>query len=353
MQTLALAGGSPAEIGLSHGEAFRNEIQKLADIRWELLCRRSPIRSKDVLVGLAKQHVDKLARTYPQLGAEFLGIATGAHVESWRLAVLNHYTDLRDIGPGLPDDEGCSILYTRTPAGPVLAQTWDMHASAEPYVCVLQLWPDTGPEVVTFTVMGCMGMIGMNAEGVAVGINNLTPTDARIGVLWPALVRRMLQCRTANEALGVLKAAPLGSGHNYFIADVDTAYNVETTAIHKVVTATNPSGPFWHTNHYLDSSLIPLQAPLYPSSTTHVRYQRLAELCAGPTAVPLNSVEQIMDVLGDHVGYPQSICSHVRDEEDPSASKTCGAAICDISQRVFYAAPGCVHDMPYMPFSVG
>lgn len=351
MQTLALAGGSATEIGHSHGEAFREPIRELAEIRWELLCRRSPIGSSAMLIDLANRHVNKLVQTYPKLAEEFLGIAAGSNVEGWRLAVLNHYTDLRDIGPTFIDDEGCSILYAKTPSGPLLAQTWDMHASAEPYVCVLQVWPDTGPEMVMFTVMGCLGMIGMNAEGVAVGINNLTPTDARVGVIWPALVRRMLQCRSAKEALEELKIAPLGSGHNYFIADHHTAYNIETTAIHKVVTATNPQSVFWHTNHYLDPTLVPLEAPLYPSSTTHIRYQRLAELCS--LMSPIVSVDQVMDILGDHAGLPQSICSHVRDEVDPSASKTCGAAICDISNRVFYAASGCVHEAPYTPFSVG
>ncbi len=35
-------------------------------------------------------------------------------------------------------------------------------------------------------------MAGVNSSGVGVTINNLSSTDARIGVIWPALVRKAL-----------------------------------------------------------------------------------------------------------------------------------------------------------------
>ncbi|MEZ4609969.1 MAG: hypothetical protein R2838_06930 [Caldilineaceae bacterium] len=44
---------------------------------------------------------------------------------------------------------------------------------------------------MTFTITGCVGMIGMNEHGVAVGINNLLGRDGRPGVHWPFVVRHV------------------------------------------------------------------------------------------------------------------------------------------------------------------
>ena len=48
------------------------------------------------------------------------------------------------------------------------------------------------PDFLTFTVTGCIGMIGMNSAGITVGVNNLMATDGQIGVTWPFVVRKIL-----------------------------------------------------------------------------------------------------------------------------------------------------------------
>ena len=223
-----------------------------------------------------------------------------------------------------------------------------MHATAEPYVAVLEVNVPDGIPTIVFTVTGCLGMMGLNAEGVAVCINNLTPTDGRVGLLWPALVRQLLGYRTAAEAQAHLMNAELGSGHNYFIADEQNAWNVETTGLKKVVTTHNPDGSYWHTNHYLEPELQKLEAPLYPTSTTLERYDRLCRLMDENRDW---SVSEIKKILGSHEGYPRSICSHLKGDGDPSASKTCGAVVCDLRNRELHAAPGCVHEAPYTVYS--
>src|SRR5437763_16812248 len=111
------------------------------------------------------------------------------------IVVANHYTALRDLDPDpgrwrmapTGDDpemtnggrltgpidssgvgggsDGCSMIWARTPTGHILAQTWDMHATAIPYVMVLGV-PESedGPAVRLLTVTGCLGMAGMNAS---------------------------------------------------------------------------------------------------------------------------------------------------------------------------------------------
>ena len=58
-----------------------------------------------------------------------------------------------------------------------LAQTWDMHDTATDHVLLLKITPTDQPASLIFTTVGCLGQLGMNNEGVGVGINNITCLD--------------------------------------------------------------------------------------------------------------------------------------------------------------------------------
>ena len=105
--------------------------------------------------------------------------------------------------------EGCSVIWAESPTGRILAQTWDMHATAIPYVMVLGVpESDDGPAARLLTVTGCLGMAGMNTARVAIAINNLYSTDATLGIVWPAMVRRALHEDTAAAARDVIVEEP-------------------------------------------------------------------------------------------------------------------------------------------------
>lgn len=332
--------GAPAsyrELGERHGAEWGEKAAALFGIRWALTRKRSRIKDTSRLVRLAQAHVPFLAEYSPTLHEELLGLASTSGLEPWQLVILNHYTDFRDIPP---DTGGCSVLFAPLPSGPVIAQTWDMHGTAEPFVGVLRLKPPDGPAAVLFTIAGCQGMCGLNDHGVAVCINNLTPKDGRIGALWPSLVREMLKRDTAAGAREVLAKAPLGSGHNYMVADETRIYNVETTAIEQRLTHDDFSAYYHHTNHYLHPDLLPLALPLATASTSFDRY---AAVDRWLQESPPQTVEALWKGLGSHEGYPRSVCSHMAGS-DPSSSKTCGAVICDLANRRILAHQGCLHD---------
>jgi isopenicillin-N N-acyltransferase like protein len=79
-------------------------------------------------------------------------------------------------------DDTCTAVIIpdgRAAGAGFLAQTWDMHASATPHVVMLDTVPDPGPAALVFSTVGCLGQIGMNEAGIAIGINNLTAADGR------------------------------------------------------------------------------------------------------------------------------------------------------------------------------
>jgi len=344
MDVLTLPQSDPRERGRAHGEHFRDRIGEIARIRLELALSQGAFRSEPHVLEVAERHLPVLAGFDEALHAELLGIAEGAGLDAARVVVLNHYTDLKDV-----QDEECSSVATSTPDGLLLGQTWDMHGSVEPYVCMLEL-PGEG---WVFTITGCLALAGMNDAGLGVCINNLKSHDARVGVVWPALVRRMLREGNAEGALHVLMTAPMSSGHHYLFGDADRVYGVETSGERKEVVldrrVDTGSFDYVHTNHCL-SDEIGAVSWVSEWSTSYARY---AWLQASVEDRTLESAEDLWARLGSHDGYPQSVCTHLANEQNPHAMKTCGAVVMRPRQRELWAHHGCVHDVEPTVYRLG
>jgi len=270
VRTLELpAGKPPREWGRIHGETFRGEIKALAEIRIYLCTKVGGFSGREQVLRAATAHLPVLESYHRGLYEELCGIAEGAGVTAEEIVVANHYTDLRDLDPDpskwqpAPIGDGCSVIYAETASGKIVAQTWDMHATAIPYVMLLCVpeSPD-GPAAKLLSVTGCLGMAGMNSSHVAIAINNLFSTDATLGVVWPALVRRALHQRNARAARETVLGAPIGSGHHYFIADGTWAFGIEASGRRRKEVYRRDPGVdyevpprFVHTNHALDEDV--------------------------------------------------------------------------------------------------
>ena len=129
-----------------------------------------------------------------------------------------------------------------------------MHDSATPHVVMLRGKPESKPEFLAFTTVGCVGMIGMNSEGVAIGINNLGGADGQVGVTWPFVIRQALEQSTADDALACITDAKLAGAHNYLLMDkTGRGYNIEAMPTQTHITELEDE-PLVHTNHCLTST---------------------------------------------------------------------------------------------------
>jgi len=335
-------GATPREWGRIHGETFRGEIRAVSAIRTWLSTTaggRGGFPDRAAVLSAAEAHLPILARYHAGLHDELIGIAEGAGVTPAEIVVANHYTDLRDLDPDparwqpAPEGEdpgGCSVVWSDSRTGRILAQTWDMHATAIPYVMALYV-PESeqGPEAWLLTVTGCLGMAGINGSNarVAIAINNLHSTDATVGVVWPAMVRRALQQTSAAAARDVVLGSPIGSGHHYFVADRDEAFAIETSGrLRKVVfgaegRASGVATSYCHTNHCLDPE-VAAASRIPDGSTTQDRYDWLTKSLAE------NEIRDLPDVwerLGSQEGWPRSVCTNMSTPENPHGAATCGA----------------------------
>ena len=375
MRTLSLpAGASPREWGRIHGESFRGEVKTLAAIRIYLCTKVGGFKQREQVLAAAAAHLPVLERYDAALYAELLGIAEGAACSPEEIVVANHYTDLRDLDPDptswqpapTHDDataasteagavslggDGCSVLFAETPSGAIVAQTWDMHATAIPYVMMLGI-PESayGPAAWLLTVTGCLGMAGMNAMRVAIAINNLYSTDATLGVVWPAVVRRALHEPTARGAYDVIRTSPIGSGHHYFVADrgsagVSDAYAIEASGTRRKLVYRRDcaldyevAGSYVHTNHCLDGD-VAARSKVPDASTT---FDRMRHLQALPR---IHNLEDAWRALGSEDGWPRSICTNMATPESPHGAATCGAIAMNLDSGAVWAQQGLVHNV--------
>lgn len=345
-----------ASRGEAHGELWRSEIAELAEIRVGLTLKRGAFTDAAQLLAVARLHLDELARVDAEQHAEIMGIARGADLDPDRVIVLNHYTDLRDVppsvlgpgyteGPSQADGEanddpgGCTALYVNGSEGPILAQTWDMHGTAAPFVRLIRVTPrGSDLDLLCFTLTGCVGMTGLTSTGLAVTINNLTSTDAQVGVVWPALVRGMLTQASAVASRDHLLDAKLSSGHHYMIADEEDFFGVETSGQQKVVTQHGAKTAHVHTNHCFD----PVLRGVENVTSTSTTYRRMELATTAYAQERPETAEEVWSFLSSHEGFPKSICSHVDDVDgDPSASRTCGLMVMRLRDRTAWAVRGC------------
>jgi isopenicillin-N N-acyltransferase like protein len=364
VRTLELpAGATPRAWGRLHGESFRGEIQALAAIRTYLCLHNGRFRSEAEVTAAAEAHLPILAGYDPALSEELIGIAEGAATTPAAIVVANHYTDLRDLDPdpsrwdpapaGQGDDPGgCSVVWAETPTGRILAQTWDMHATAIPYVMMLRLPASAaGPGAWILTLTGCLGLAGASDVRLGLAINNLHSTDATVGAVWPALVRRALAAPTAAAARDAVLAAPIGSGHHYFMADRQDAFGIETSGRLRRVTFTGGAGraSYCHTNHCLDDA-VGAASRVPEASTTRDRYAWLARSLG---AAPIADLADVWRRLGSTEGWPRSVCTNVATPAWPHGAATCGAIATNLDTGEVWAQAGFIHNVAAERFTLG
>jgi isopenicillin-N N-acyltransferase-like protein len=363
MRTLELpAGKSSREWGRIHGESFRGEIATLSVLRTYLCTKVGSFKTAEQVMAAAAAHLPVLERYDAELYQELIGIAEGAHVKPEDIVVANHYTDLRDLDPDpatwkpaptsdqAPPHEhhhhdhdhdigGCSTMFSETPTGRILAQTWDMHATAIPYVMTLRVPEGRTPAMTLMTVTGCLGMTGMNSKRVAIAINNLFSTDATLGVVWPAMVRKALSKGSAAEARDVIMQSPIGSGHHYIVSDKRHAYAIEASGTRRKLL--DVVGPYCHTNHALDKE-IEAVSKVPPTSST---FDRQAWIEKDFQRAPLADLKDAWERLGSEDGWPRSVCTNMATPEAPHGVATCGAIAMNLSTGELWIQQGLIHNV--------
>lgn len=347
-------------MGQQHGEAYLHSIRDFTYDRVHL-CGDSKWSgrslSPDEVLAVAEACLDEHHRYSPELTEELHGLADATGLSMAELIVVGGFTDFIDTvygvsrpKPQAPAHSGfdnCTAFLIPNDSAAngqgFFGQTWDMHDSATPHVIMLKGKPQGKPAFMAFTTVGCVGMIGMNAAGVAIGINNLMCTDGQVGVTWPFVVRKALEQDSAEAALECVTSARLAGAHNYLIMDKSgRGYNAEATPSACQVTALEGE-PLIHTNHCLLPETIRNERKRDPESRASSldRLRRAEALLETPPVTESDLQEFTRD--------PVAICVTAK---PPRFVETCGAAIMRPATGDFWAVWGLPSQNDYEHFVV-
>ncbi|MBT0960021.1 C45 family autoproteolytic acyltransferase/hydolase [Denitromonas iodatirespirans] len=349
--------GTPRDMGRVHGAAFADEIRRYTAERVALAGSAvwtGHAMERDAVLALAEACLDAHAAYAPGLMLELEGLAEASGLSLAELIITNGFTDFIDLvyargaagGATAQVEDDCTAFLIpdalSVDGHGYLGQTWDMHAGSRPYVLLLQGRPDDGPRFMAFSLTGCVGMIGMNAAGIAVGINNLLGAEGQIGVSWPFVVRKALQQTDIEAALACITDAPLMGAHNFLLADRHgTGINIEAMPGHCHITRRGGAA-LVHSNHCLDAATLRRCRPRAPASqaSSEARLARAQTLLdAGGLSAPA-----LMALTRDPV-----ICVRAT---PPLEMETCGAALMQPATGQFWAVQGLPTENDYARFTV-
>jgi len=337
--------GSPYEMGKQHGKLLASEIRDLAEIRLTLARNFASDHGLSVTteacLKIAEQFLPHHEQYSSEVFAEWQGIADGAQIPLAEVFFANALTDFQDTlwQAKNVDVHGCTSFLVGGDAtedgSTLIGQTWDMHASAEPFIRVFRRQPADGPSSLTMTTSGCLTLVGVNNAGIAVGNNNLRPNDARIGVVYLAMMHQALRQTDWRTAVSAITGAERASGHNYVMAHESGARsNIETTA-NRVDEIKIDASWYVHSNHYLSPDLIPLEDDTIERGSTEHRLKRLRERMTENNE-PLTP-RLLNHLLADHEGGdPLGICRHGTGHD----GRSCAFVVVNPADRCLWVSIG-------------
>jgi isopenicillin-N N-acyltransferase-like protein len=329
--------GQGRPLGQAHGEHFRSSIKRFTETIAEINLKNISVKiSKADLVDLCLRNIPHLSRFSPVLFEEMSGLAEGANVSIADIILINCFLELNDLRAPLVTKRivsnnlwGCTSFNLKprtTKAGQaLLGQTYDMEKYFADFNLILKLTSPSGQTKLVYSLTGVLGLAGLNSSGLAVVINKLVPTDSKAGVIYPFLIRQALDQEIIGNALSSIAFVPRASGMCYQISSADgLAFCLETTA-QKFALVDFRYG-LAHTNHYLDSSLKPLEADWLTQGGSFVRLQVAQELLDDFQGNL--TLDHLKSLCMDHKNYPRSICAHpLENDQEHEAMATIAAVI--------------------------
>jgi len=351
--------GSFHQMGVQHAQKYGDAIHEFTEDRihlstGELWTGRN--LSREAILELADACVAEHEAYSPELMDELRGMSEVTGLSLGKLIINNGFTDFIDVvyGAGeayeakipqqVADDCTAFLVSNDSAAGGqgFYGQTWDMHATATPHVILLHGKPDNAPDFLAFTITGCVGMIGMNEHGIAIGINNLLGSDGQVGVTWNFVVRKVLMQDNIEDALACITDAKLAGAHNFMLMDKHgKGYNVEAMSTRKEVTPLE-EGSLVHTNHCLVDTTREVERERHEQSLESSR-KRLDLAYEHLNTVPV-TVDALMEMTrADHICVKST---------PPFHSETAGAAIMQPATGDFWAAWGRPAENEYERFKI-
>ncbi|WP_439679298.1 C45 family autoproteolytic acyltransferase/hydolase [Embleya sp. MST-111070] len=185
----------------------------------------------------------------PLLAEELRGLAEGAGLDADEALLLQIRREVMGY-QRIPTMGDCTTYAVAGAAGPVLAQTVDLNGDLDDQICVLDIARTGSPRrVLVLAFGGLLGYLGINSDGLAVGLNLVLGGRWRPGLPPYLAIRHLLDSAAdVDEAVRILRTLKLASSRNLVLCDARKTAWVEILDDEQRVSVSSTS---MHTNHFL------------------------------------------------------------------------------------------------------
>jgi isopenicillin-N N-acyltransferase-like protein len=296
------AGGTSFQMGYQHGKQAEPIIRRY--LAW---ISRLTGKSLSELETNAVRFLPYIKKFSPAYVDEIFGLAEGARISISQAVLCQVRAEASRTWDG-----GCTafaLTGAATAGGITLSgQNQDLESEYEEVAIVLKVRPGDGrPRAVMFTFAGQLGYAGMNQHGVSNFVNALYNYRWRPGLSYYPIRRVLLEQRSVDDCVSLLRATRACSAANLVLADsggriTDVECRPEGVAVYP---DSNPAVRL-HTNHYVTREFQRFEDGTLPDSVP--RLQRVRELVAQHWG--RITVDTMKQILSDHAGEAAGICRH-------------------------------------------
>ncbi|MGW0758967.1 C45 family autoproteolytic acyltransferase/hydrolase [Streptomyces sp. NPDC002814] len=366
--------GTPSQRGRQYGEAVAPQLGAALGYYAEAFGASSGLTWPQVTARAARW-LEPVRDYAPHLLEEMQGIADGAGVDLLDVLALNargeviyddSFARMREGRTTVPAEEpaeGCTSFAAYGPAsgdGHVWAgQNWDWRAGVGDTVVMLRIVQPPKPTVIMQVEAGQIGRQGANSAGIALNANGLGGRfDDAVGLPQTVIRRSVLDQSSITDALEVLCRTRAHIASNALLTCREGfAVDIETT----------PAGHGWmyptdgllvHGNHYqagVPAALAADYRPISPDSLVRVPRAedglRLLREATGPD----ESRKLIKQAMSDHLGFPESLCTHA-DPRTPEIKHwtTLVSSCVDLTAGDYHVTAGtpCDREYQHLPWNL-
>ncbi|PRB43745.1 acyl-coenzyme A--6-aminopenicillanic-acid-acyltransferase form [Arthrobacter sp. MYb23] len=363
--------GPPLERGRQYGSAAADLITKAIDFYTEAFQQQTGL-TWDQLRGRAERWMGLCTETAPDLVTEMRGIAEGSGRDVLDIMVLNLRGEIiYDAGfakapePEERDDvDGCtSFVLTDGASGDghmYVGQNWDWRFGAQETVMILRVVQDPKPTLIMQVEAGQIGRHGANSAGIALNANGLGGRfNDELGMPQTFIRRMVLDQAELPDALNTLfRQKPHIASNAVLSHRSGFSIDVETTPGSNGWMYPDKSGVMVHGNHYEAFMPVQLAATYRPVSVDSLfrvpQARRGLERVSAATSTG-QARELIKSAMSDHLGYPESVCTHP-DERRPRVRQwsTLLSSCVDLTTGDYLVTDGtpCDHNYEQMPWNL-
>uniref|UniRef100_A0AAU1ZSU3 C45 family peptidase n=1 Tax=Streptomyces sp. NBC_00093 TaxID=2975649 RepID=A0AAU1ZSU3_9ACTN len=365
--------GTPAQRGRQYGEAVAGQLAASLAYYEEAFGASSGLTWQQVTARAARW-LDPVRDYAPHLVEEMQGIADGAGVDLLDVLALNargeviyddSFSGMREFGEVREEEpaEGCTSFAAYGPAsgdGHVWAgQNWDWRAGVQNTVVMLRIVQPPKPTLLMQVEAGQIGRQGASSAGIALNANGLGGRfDEAVGLPQTVIRRSVLDQPSITDALNVLCRTRAHIASNALLTCREGfAVDLETT----------PAGHGWlyptdgllvHGNHYqagVPTALANGYRPLSPDSLVRVPRAEEGLRRLRDATGPDETRKLIKQSMSDHLGHPESLCTHADPREPEIKHWTTLVSSCvDLTAGDYHVTAGtpCDREYQHLPWNL-